>query len=421
MKRRMSRKKITFVLIKPAGPDCNMSCRYCFYLEKSGLFPETKIHRMSDKVLEETIKQVLAQGEKAVSFGWQGGEPTLMGLPFFKKAVALQQEYGRGHSVGNGLQTNGLLVDEEWAEFLAEYKFLVGLSLDGPEHVHNRNRLLRNGKGSWSRVVDKARLLLDKGAAVNALTVVNDFSVEYPEEIYEFHKSLGLNYMQFIPCLEPDPSDPLRTASFSAPAEKYGRFLCRLFDLWLDDFEGMVATTSIRFFDSLFHLYLDLAAPDCTLLKECGVYVVVEHNGDVYACDFFVNPGWRLGNVAEGRLIDMLNSSLQNKFGQMKAELSEECRRCRWLRYCRGGCTKHRLNYRSGRKLDYFCQSYKMFFEYADERFKKLASEWKRRQMLDDGLQSQSHVAGHSARAGRNTPCPCGSGLKYKNCCGKGS
>jgi uncharacterized protein len=329
---------------------------------------------MSEEILEETIKQVMTQGERTVSFGWQGGEPTLMGLPFFRKAVELEQRYGRGHEVGNGLQTNGLLIDEEWAEFLAEYKFLVGISLDGPEHIHNRYRLLRNGSGSWSSVADKAKLLLDKGAAVNALTVVNDFSVEMPEEIYEFHKSHGLCYMQFIPCLEPDADDLLRPAPFSAPAEKYGKFLCNLFDLWRDDFKGMTATTSIRFFDSLFHIYIDLAPPDCTLFKECGVYVVVEHNGDVYACDFFVSPEWKLGNVKEGRLINMLNSSLQTRFGRMKTVLSEECRKCRWLRYCRGGCTKDRLNNPSNGKQDYFCLSYKMFFEYADERFKKLAS-----------------------------------------------
>ncbi len=303
-----------------------MVCAYCFYLEKSELFSETKIHRMSDDILEETVKQVLAQGEKDVSFGWQGGEPALMGLPFYKKAVEFQQKYGRGHSVGNGLQTNGLLITEEWADFLEDYRFLVGLSLDGPEHIHDRYRHLRNGKGSWSHVVDKAKLLLDKGVATNALTVINDYSADYPDEIYAFHKSLGLNHMQFIPCLEPDPKDPLRAASFSVSAEKYGRFLCKVFDLWLADFDGNVATTSIRFFDSLFHMYVDLLPPECTLLRECGVYVVIEHNGDIYSCDFFVDPEWRLGNILENRLVDMLNSSKQTRFGKMKAALPQECR-----------------------------------------------------------------------------------------------
>ncbi len=421
------KKKLGSVLIKPAGPDCNMACTYCFYLEKSRLFSETKIHRMSDEVLEETVKQVLSQGEKAISFGWQGGEPTLMGLPFFRKAVAFQQLYGRGHSVGNGLQTNGLLIDEEWAEFLSEYKFLVGLSLDGPEPIHNKYRRLRSGEGSWSKVVGKAELLLDNNVAVNALTVVNDYSVDFPDEIYSFHKSLGLNYMQFIPCLEPDPGNPSQTAFFSAPPEKYGQFLCRLFDFWLEDFDGMVATTSIRFFDSLFHIYVDLPPPECTLLKECGVYVVIEHNGDIYSCDFFVEPRWKLGNIMEGRLADRLNSSLQTKFGRMKAALPQDCLKCPWLRQCRGGCTKDRLHNPANHSLNHFCPSYKIFFEHADQRFKDLAADWKSRQSQDESLWSPTQRRHQQASdseprhptVGRNDPCPCGSGLKYKKCCGR--
>jgi uncharacterized protein len=414
------KKKLSSVLIKPAGPDCNMACTYCFYLKKADLFSAAKTHRMSEDILEETVRQVLSQGERSVSFGWQGGEPTLMGLPFFRKAVDFQRSYGRAQSVGNGLQTNGLLLDEEWAAFLSEYKFLVGLSLDGPEHIHNKYRLLRNGEGSWSRVTDKTKLLLDRDVAVNALTVVNDYSVDFPEEIYSFHKSLGLNYMQFIPCLEPDPDDSSRPSFFSAPAEKYGRFLCRVFDLWLDDFDRMTATTSIRFFDSLFHLYLDLEPPECTLLKECGVYAVIEHNGDVYSCDFFVSPRWKLGNIRNNRLADMLNSSLQKKFGQMKTDLPRECRICPWLRLCRGGCTKDRLHNPSNQRLNYYCRSHKMFFEHTDQRFKDLASGWKRRQNLE--LAQHPHrspiTGSDSLRVGRNDPCPCGSGLKYKKCCG---
>jgi len=211
------------------------------------------------------------------------------------------------------------------------------------------------------------------------------------------------------------PRDPSKAASFSAPADKYGRFLCRVFDLWLEDFDGMVATTSIRFFDSLFHIYVDLAAPECTLLKECGVYVVVEHNGDVYSCDFFVDPEWKLGNIMTNRLIDMLNSSKQYRFGRLKASLPQECRNCPWLRNCRGGCTKDRMHNPANTDLNYFCRSYKMFFEHADKRFKKLAAEWKRQQMP---LEPQNHGR-RVPKVGRNDPCPCGSGQKFKKCCGK--
>lgn len=372
-----SRKRLTSLLVKPAGPDCNMDCHYCFYLKKSSLFEKTRTHRMREDVLEELVKQALRQGEKSFNFSWQGGEPTLMGLAFYRKAVELEEKYGQGKEVGNGFQTNGLLLDKEWADFLAKYRFLVGLSLDGPEHIHNKYRRFRSGEGSWAKTVDKAKLLLDRGVAVNVLTVIHDYSVNFPEEIYAFHKSLGLRYMQFIPCLEPDPADPRRPAPFSVSPEKYGQFLCRLFNLWMNDFEGTVATTSIRLFDSLFHLYVGLPPPECTLLKECGVYLVIEHNGDVFACDFFVDPDWKLGNILQNRLQDMLNSSRQRKFGKRKTELPEDCQKCRWLRYCRGGCPKDRFPPSPGGKTNFFCSSIKTFLDHADRHFQKLARAWK--------------------------------------------
>ncbi len=372
------KKQLSSVLIKPAGPDCNMACTYCFYRDKEAFFPGGKSHRMNDEILEETIRQVFAQPLQAVSIGWQGGEPTLMGLPFFEKAVALQIRYGKGKSVGNGLQTNGLLIDKDWARFLKKYQFLVGLSLDGPEHIHNRYRLRQGGQDSWTEVVDRARLMLDEGVEVNALVVVNDYSVQFPQEIYEFHKGLGLDHMQFIPCVETDPADTSRAAPFSAPAEGYGRFLNKLFDLWLADFQDGRPTTSIRFFDSVFYGYVDRDPPECDLRAECGNYVVIEHNGDVYACDFFVEEGWKLGNVMEGKLIHMLNSARQNEFGRIKADLAEACPACEWLRICRGGCTKDRLRDPRDRGHNHFCQAYKTFFAHADARMRKLAADWKK-------------------------------------------
>ncbi len=368
-------KPLNSVLVKPAGPDCNMACTYCFYLKKSRLFPHSKTHRMSEDVLKQMVQQVMKWGEPQVSFGWQGGEPTLMGIDFFKKAVEFQQRFGgrRVKEVGNGLQTNGILIDREWARFLKKYNFLVGLSIDGPEHIHNKYRRLKAGKGSWSRVVDKARLLLDTGVAVNALAVVNDYSVQFPEEVYEFFKSLGLNYMQFVPFVEPDPVKPGQTAPFSVDAEKYGRFLCRLFDLWMKDADGTVFNTSIRFFDSLFYRYLGQAAPDCTLHENCGIYVVVEHNGDVYSCDFFVEDKWKLGNVKKESLLEMLNSPLQEQFGRMKEDVSRACRHCQWFHYCRGGCTKDRLIPGTDGSINYLCRSYQIFFQHAHARMKELS------------------------------------------------
>jgi len=417
----LERKKLDSVLVKPAGPDCNMACSYCFYLEKSELFPESRTLRMSDEVLEETVKQVMTQDQKQVSFSWQGGEPTLMGLSFYEKAVGLQQKYGQGHLIGNGLQTNGLLIDKRWAKFLKKYSFLVGLSLDGPEHIHDRYRLLRNGKGSWSRVVDKARLLLDSGVEVNALVVLNDHSVLFPEEIYEFHKSHGLNYMQFIPCVELDSHNPDKIASFSVPPEKYGEFLSKVFDLWLADFKDEMPTTSVRFFDSVLFSYAGLTPPECTLLDECGVYVVIEHNGDVYSCDFFVEPNWKLGNVMKNNLAGLLNSEKQDEFGRMKSVLPPECQGCQWLHYCRAGCTKERLHNRRDKTLNYLCPSYKIFFQHAGKRLSLMADEWKRQQILAGtlGIMNIDPRVQTPQKIGRNDPCPCNSGKKYKKCCGR--
>lgn len=374
---------------------------------------------MSEDVLEAIVKQVMTRAGENVSFGWQGGEPTLMGLPFFEKVIEYQKQYGKRQIVGNGLQTNGILIDKQWAHFLDSNKFLVGLSLDGPEHIHNRYRVNRSGQSTWTRVVDSAKLMLDKGVAVNALTVVNDYSVQFPQDIYEFHKELGLTFMQFIPCLEPDDDNPERTASFSVSSEEYGDFLCRLFDLWIADFEYGTPTTSVRFFDSVFYNYVGLTAPDCTLLPECGVYVVIEHNGNVYSCDFFVEPAWYLGNVMQAELSEMLNSELQKKFGKTKRKLHDQCSNCQWLKYCWGGCIKDRNHNPLDNNLTYFCHSYQKFFEHADTRLRQLAQNWQRQQ-IESAHKQAANVSGKKSehKIGRNESCSCGSGIKYKNCCG---
>jgi uncharacterized protein len=363
-----------------------MRCTYCFYLKKSNLFSKSKTHRMSERILKKMVQQVMTDGESQISFVWQGGEPTLMGIDFFKKAVDFQQKFGENQVVGNGLQTNGILIDREWARFLGRYKFLVGLSLDGTEHIHNKYRRMKGGKGSWPRVVDRAKLLLDSGVAVNALTVVNDYSVRFPEEIYEFHKSLGLNFMQFIPCVEPDPVNPGKTAPFSVDPKMFGRFLVKLFDLWMSDSDENGFKTSVRYFDSVFYSYCGLPAPNCTFQESCGRYLVVEHNGDVFCCDFFVDEKWKLGNVLKGDLWKMLNSPLQEKFGQQKAAVAKTCRQCKWFNHCRGGCTKDRFN-KENPGSNYLCHSYKTFFEHADTRMTELAKKWKKEREQKDGTR----------------------------------
>lgn len=413
------KKPLNSILVKPAGPDCNMTCTYCFYLQKDKLFSEEPVHRMSHETLDLLIRQAMAQSRGQINFGWQGGEPTLMGLEFFQKAVAFQQQYGKGQTIGNGLQTNGLLIDDAWVKFLKEYRFLVGLSLDGPAHIHDHYRHLQGGQPTWEKVSQKGRMMLDGDVAVNALSVVNDYSVQFPEEIYDFHKSFGFSFMQFIPCVEPDSNDPSKLASFSVGAEEYGRFLTALFDLWLNDFKDGEPTTSIRFFDSVFYSYVGMTAPECTLLNECGIYTVIEHNGDVYACDFFVTPDWKLGNIHEDRLIDLLNSPKQQVFGEQKLRLPDDCTDCRWLIQCRGGCPKDKNGSPTSNRQNHLCQSYQIFFEHADADLKRLAETWQQNQNRTQQQHAiRDAVKGGKLQVKRNDICPCGSGKKFKACCG---
>lgn len=383
---------LTSVLVKPSGPDCNLKCTYCFYLEKESLFPESKSHRMSDEIMEEMIRQVMQQSGRQVSIAWQGGEPALLGLEFYRKAVEFEIKYGHGKEVGNGFQTNGTLLDREWARFFKKYDWLVGLSLDGPEHIHDRYRINKGEQKTWHIVEEKAKMLLEEGVAVNAMCCITDYSANYPEDLYHYYKSLGLTWMQFIPVVETDPEDPSRAAPFSLTAEKYGKFLVKLFDLWLADFANGVPTTSVRHFDSVFYSYVGMEPPECTMHKECGPYVVVEHNGNIYSCDFFVEPRHRLGNLRNDKIINMLNSKKQDDFGKAKAVLPRKCRFCPWLTKCFGGCTKDRIKDPEDQRLPRFCESYIMFFEHADATLRMLAGNWMKQQ---SDLQEKESTGGY--------------------------
>ncbi len=383
---------LSSVLIKPAGPDCNLDCSYCFYLEKSALFPQTAVHRMSPEIQEELIRQVMQQSGESVSLAWQGGEPTLMGLDFYKRAIELEKKYGHNQMVGNGLQTNGMLLDKNWAAFLKEYDWLVGISLDGPEHIHNHYRFDKGQKGTHKRVEENAIMLQQEGVAANAMCVLTSYSVQFPDELYAYYKSLGYTFMQFIPVVETDKNDPTKAAPFSVSAVDYGNFLNRMFDLWRADFVAGVPTTSVRHFESVFHSYVGMEAPECTMMKECGPYVVVEYNGNVYSCDFFVEPKWKLGNVMHDRIINMLNSKTQLTFGAAKAVIPRECRQCSWLRNCYGGCTKDRIKDPEDHRKPRFCTSYKIFFKHADPTLKQMAAQWMEQQAVAQVKQKTGGV-----------------------------
>lgn len=366
---------LTSLLLKPAGPDCNLNCGYCFYLEKAALFPRPR-HRMTEKILTETLRQALTQCQDGLSLSWQGGEPSLMGLAFYQKAVDLQERFGKGKRVGNAFQTNGVLMDGKWGDFFKKYKFLVGLSLDGPEQIHDHYRKTSKGAGSWETVAANAGRLLAQGVQVNAMTCLSDYSVRYPEEIYNFHKEMGLAYMQFIPILERGRAGESALAPFSITARQYGDFLCRIFDLWRADFKDGRPTTSVRLFESTFFRLLGQPNPQCTFRESCGQYLVVEHNGDVFPCDFFVEPRWKLGNVMEGNLTRMLNSERMAAFRELKSQLPEKCLSCQFRPFCHGGCTKDRAFDTGAARPNYFCEAYSQLFGHALPVLKALAARW---------------------------------------------
>lgn len=363
------------IVVKPIGSFCNLECKYCFYLDKQHLYagpPST--HKMDNATLEALIRQMFTCSDQP-TFVWQGGEPTVMGLDFFRRAVDLQKRYAQGSAFSNALQTHAMLLNEEWAEFLKQENFLVGVSLDGPQHVHDHYRVDRQGRGTFRTVLDKAEMLVEQQVPVNILASVTDYSAQYPEEIYRFFVDNGFIFMQFSPVVERDPKHANRAAPFSVTAKQYGRFLTKLFHAWRKDFDHqrLEQKTSVRFFDSLLHRYVGMAPDHCALLRNCNVYLVVEHNGDLFSCDFLVSEDTRLGNLHETPLQQAFNSPAHIAFGQRKADYGEKCRHCRWLKLCYGGCTKDRLRDPRDHGHNHFCESYRYFFERTDARFKELA------------------------------------------------
>jgi uncharacterized protein len=358
---------ISSVLVKPVSADCNLDCRYCFYSAKAALYRETSRHRMTKQVLRELIAQLMALTPEKASFCWQGGEPTLAGLDFYRKVVKYQSLFGiPGQTVGNSLQTNGTLIDEQWAKFLARYNFLVGVSLDGPQELHDQYRKDLAGRGSYTRVLQSVKWLRRYDVDFNILVLLNNQNIEHPRELYYFLLEKGFTFLQFIPCLERDPEKG-GPAEYSITPEQYGRFLCTVFDEWTR--EG-IPEVYIRDFEDILIAYVTAEAPSCIYSRECGKYIVVEYNGDVYPCDFHVEPQWLLGNLTEQPLEEMIGGEKFAEFRSRKAEMPHRCRDCLWLGYCHGGCPKHWTVL--GLDHNYFCSSYRTFFEHSEKKFLEL-------------------------------------------------
>jgi uncharacterized protein len=360
---------LSSLLLKPAGPDCNLACGYCFYRPAAALFPRDPHPRMTHDTLRAVVSQYMLLSETP-AFAWQGGEPTLMGVEFFRTVVALQQKHGHpGQVVANSLQTNGVLLDDEWARFLARYRFLVGLSLDGPAEIHDHYRRHRNAQPSLAEVLSGLATLRRHEVETNALTLVTARSLSQVATIYAFLRDQGLEFLQFIPCVEKSPRSG-RPLEFCVEPRAYGDFLCHLFDLWLPEHE----TVHIRLFDDLLASLLGRTESlSCTFRDHCGDYVVVEHNGDVFCCDFFVDEAHCLGNLSHQPLSSLLESPHFVEFAAAKRRFAARCRACSWLPLCQGGCPKHRGFVSSADSADqYLCAAYEAFFTYAVPRLQPL-------------------------------------------------
>ncbi|MBU2514027.1 anaerobic sulfatase maturase [bacterium] len=404
------------LLIKPVSADCNLKCDYCFYLEKSSLYPGEKKHRMSEKVLEQLVKSYLGTEQSIYSFGWQGGEPTLMGVDFYKKVVGLQQKYGRtGALIGNGFQTNTTLVNTDFAKLFSEYKFLLGCSLDGPEHVNNKYRRFSDGRGSHHQVMEGIKILDEYRVEYNILTLVSQANVGHAKEVYRYLCDSGFRHHQYIPCVEFDENGS--PAPYSISAEEWGDFLCELYDLW---YPRDIHTISIRHFDSILTKQVEGIANVCTMGDSCSKYFVVEYNGDVYPCDFFVAPEMKLGNILVDDWKTLQNSNLYRTFSEKKIEWNSQCNTCDYLFLCRGDCLKHRM-YAGNipQNLSYLCGGWKKFLRHSESGFQilkeKIQTE-RLHQPPDNHMPKPNY--GQDKKIGRNDLCFCGSGKKYKKCCG---
>ncbi len=431
------------IMAKPSGSVCNIDCKYCFYLEKEKLYPGVgKNWRMSDEVLERYVSRYIeAQDVPVVNFAWQGGEPTLMGVDFYRRAVELQRQYADGKAITNAFQTNGILLDDEWGEFLAEHDFLVGLSIDGPREFHDHYRVDKGQKPTFDRVVAGFEILKKHKVEFNTLTVLQNHNADHPLTVYNFLKEMGSHFMQFIPIVERIAQEPAadglelidpgfagraQVSRWSVGAMQYGRFLCTIFDEWV---RRDVGRCFVQMFDVALGAWMGQDASLCIFAETCGNALIIEHNGDLYSCDHFVYPDYRLGNVRDKSIRAMVESPEQVKFGQDKKDaLPGYCRSCDFRFACNGGCPKHRFERTPDGEdgLNYLCKGYKLFFGHVDPYMRFMAGEleagrsaanvmeWARR--LDEARNAAQRKA-----PGRNDPCPCGSGKKYKRCCGRAS
>lgn len=381
------------LMAKPASYHCNLTCDYCFYLENPTV-SQTDSRRqlkMSDDVLEAYVKHYIAASHgDEVNFTWQGGEPTLAGRAFFQRAIALQQRYANGKTITNSLQTNGTLINENWAAFLAKHHFLVGVSLDGPAHLHDSFRRGRHGHSRFQQTVNAVKLLQDHGADYNILTTVNSKNAKAPLEVYDFLTTeLGATFLQFIPIVESDNTGKL--ATWSVSADDYAHFVTTIFDHWV---RHDVGKTFVQLFDNLLGCWLGVPSTLCTLQERCSYAWVIEQNGDIFLCDHFVTPQHRLGNIVQDNLIELLDLPQVKNFSEQKSSVSDQCKTCRYRFACHGGCPKQRLLNHSGVAHNSLCDGFLQIFNHLDPYLRYMAHCVQRRTSPAQIMQVADKIAG---------------------------
>ena len=370
--------KPLYVMLKPAGAHCNLACKYCYYLEKNNLYQTSHRHLMTDEMLEQFTREYIeAQTMPQVLFTWHGGEPLMRSIDFYKKALTLQKKYAHGKQIDNVIQTNGTLLTDEWCEFFAQNHWLVGISIDGPQEYHDHYRVTPAGKPSWEKVMQGISLLKKHRVEWNAMAVVNAYNAEHPLEFYHFFRDNGCQYLQFTPIVErltehedgrtlaslaDDREIPLADASVTP--QQWGNFLCTIFDDWV---RHDVGKTFVEIFDCTLANWMGVLPGICAYSKECGHAGVMEHNGDVYSCDHFVFPEYKLGNIREQSLIDMLYGEKQQAFSRLKhTSLPRQCKECDMEFACHGECPKNRFEKdKYGEPgLNYLCQGYYQYYSH---------------------------------------------------------
>jgi len=406
------------IFAKPMGAICNLDCHYCYYLQKEALYPETTSFRMDDDLLEEYIVQQIAiTPTPEITFFWHGGEPTLLGLDYYQKIVELQRKHQPpGRRISNGMQTNGVLLNDDWCRFFVAEQFSIGLSLDGPQALHDAYRVTKGQRPTHKQVMQGYRLLRQYKMPVDLLCVVHAENVKHPLEVYRFFKDIKAQYLSFIPLVEHLPGGGV--GERSTPAEAFGTFLCTIFDEWVRQDIGRII---IQMFEEAARPAYGQDHSLCIFRPTCGDVPVVEHNGDFYSCDHFVTPEHRVGNIRETPLLTLIESPAQHAFGQAKRDtLPRYCQECEVKVMCNGGCPKDRVIQTPDGEpgLNFLCAGYKRFFTYCRPYMVQLGA-LRRAGQPPQQLMQMLRAAEVKVRvqAGRNDPCPCGSGRKYKRCC----